>query len=207
MPGLSRADHSISPPRIDVPRIYNAADDLLERNLEAGRGGKLAYIDDSGRYTYAELAERVDRAASALVGLGLRPEQRIVVALHDTIDFPTAFLGAIKAGIVPVAVNTLLTAKDYALHPGRQSCAALVVSAPLLSVFEEPLQDGGRMFVKEIIVSGNADTRYRHLEKLLAAAPETVEAAPTTADDVVLLAVFVRIDRRAQGRGAPALGA
>ncbi len=183
MPGLSTADHSISPPRIDVPRIYNAAHDLLARNLEAGRGEKLAYIDDSGRYTYAEVAARVGRAASALVELGLRPEQRIVVALHDTIDFPTMFLGAIKAGIVPVAINTLLTAKDYRFILDDSRAAVLVVSAPLLSVFEEAMQDGGSMFVKEIIVSGTAQTRYRSLDKLLAGAHEISEAAPTTADD------------------------
>jgi benzoate-CoA ligase len=90
---LSRADHSQIPPRIDIPRNFNAAHDLLERNLRAGRGDKLAYIDDRGRCTYAELAARVNRAANALLGLGLLPEQRIVLALHDTIDFPTVFSG------------------------------------------------------------------------------------------------------------------
>src|ERR1700693_3623592 len=110
---LSRADPSPTPPRIAIPRNFNAAHDLLERNLRAGRGDKLAYIDDRGRYTYAELGVRVNRAANALLGLGLLPEQRVVLALHDTIDFPTVFLGAIKAGIVPIATNTLLTASDY----------------------------------------------------------------------------------------------
>jgi benzoate-CoA ligase len=183
MPGLSSADHSISPPRIDVPRAYNASHDLLARNLEAGRGGKLAYIDDAGRYTYTELAARVGRAANALIDLGLRPEQRIVVALHDTIDFPTTFLGAIKAGIVPIAVNTLLTAKDYRFILNDSRAAALVVSAPLLPVFEEAMQDGGGMFLKQIIVSGAGESRYRRLDELLAAARETSEAAPTSADD------------------------
>src|SRR5512141_2095785 len=71
---LSRADHSVSPPLITIPRDYNAAHDLLERNLVAGRGGKTAYVDDHGRYTFAELAERVNRAANALTGLGLEME-------------------------------------------------------------------------------------------------------------------------------------
>src|SRR5258706_5424368 len=152
MPGLSTADHSVRPPRIDVPRTYNAADDLLERNLEAGRGGTLAYIDGGGRYTYAQLAARVNRAANALTELGLLPEQRVVLALHDTIDFPTLFLGAIKAGIVPIAVNTLLTASDYRYILNDSRAAAVIVSAPLLSIFEEAMQGGGRIFVKEVIV-------------------------------------------------------
>ena len=46
MPALSTADHSVDPPVVTVPRDYNAAHDLIERNLVAGRGGKLAYIDD-----------------------------------------------------------------------------------------------------------------------------------------------------------------
>ena len=48
---LSTADHSCTPPRIEIPDPYNAADDLLGRNLVAGRGGKVAYIDDAGSYT------------------------------------------------------------------------------------------------------------------------------------------------------------
>jgi hypothetical protein len=58
---------------MELPREYNAAVDLIERNLSAGRGAKVAYIDDSGSTTYAQLAERVDRAANALRGLGRSP--------------------------------------------------------------------------------------------------------------------------------------
>jgi len=51
---------------MELPRDYNAAVDLIGRNLTAGRGGKTAFIDDAGSCTYAELAERVDRAANLL---------------------------------------------------------------------------------------------------------------------------------------------
>ncbi len=98
---------------MEIPRDYNAADDLVGCNLKAGRAGKIAYIDDRGEYTFGELAERVDRFGGALLATGLRMEDRILIAMHDSIDWPVAFLGAIKAGIVPVAVNTLLTPKDY----------------------------------------------------------------------------------------------
>src|ERR1700747_218974 len=100
-------------PPLVIPRDYNAAVDLIERNLRAGRSEKIAYIDDRGQYSYAALAERVDRAANALRGLGLEQEQRVMLALLDGIDFPAVFLGAIKAGIVPIAINTLLTTADY----------------------------------------------------------------------------------------------
>src|SRR5262244_2511756 len=90
------------------PRDYNAAEDLIQRNLAAGRGGKMAIRDAAGSYSYADLAERVGRFADLVGGLGVVQEQRILLCLLDTIDFPTAFLGAIRAGIVPVPVNTLL---------------------------------------------------------------------------------------------------
>ena len=98
----SDVDHSVSPPRIVVPRNYNAAADLIDRNLRGGRATKVAYHDEHASYTYHELADRVDRVASAFVALGLQMEQRVLLCLHDTIDFPACFLGSIKAGIIPV---------------------------------------------------------------------------------------------------------
>src|SRR5689334_24425799 len=122
-------------PHIAVPRDYNAAVDLVERNLKAGRRSKIAYIDDRGRYCYSELAERVDRAANALRGLGIEPEQRVLLALLDGIDFPTLFLGAIKAGIVPIPVNTLLTTSDYSFILKDSQARVLVVSEELYDRF------------------------------------------------------------------------
>ena len=96
-----------------VPRDYNFAADVLARNLAAGRADKPAYIDGHRTLTYRQLADRVARFAAALRGLGLRREERVLIALTDTIDWPTAFLGCLKAGIIAVPVNTLLTEDDY----------------------------------------------------------------------------------------------
>jgi benzoate-CoA ligase len=114
-------------------REYNAAEDLLGRN--AGRAEKIAYIDDAGACTYRELSRRVNRFASALQRLGVQPEQRILIAMLDTIDWPVAFLGAIKAGVIPVAANTLLTTADYAYMLDDSRACALFVSKPLLPQF------------------------------------------------------------------------
>src|SRR5215813_5524199 len=180
---MSRADHSHVPPRIDIPRRYNAAHDLVERNLQAGRGGKTAYIDDRGRYTYAELATRVNRGANALLALGIVPEQRVLLALHDTIDFPTVFLGAIRAGIVPIAANTLLTAKDYRYILDDSRAVALIVSPPLVAAFEQAFLDGGRPHLREVIIAGDAAPPYHALASLLAGAGQSFDAASTTSDD------------------------
>ena len=139
MAGLSWADHSVSPPAIDIPRNYNAAHDFLERNLLAGRASKLAYIDDTATCTFGELAERVNRCANALIALGLQMEQRVLLCLLDSIDWPTAFLGSIKAGIIPVAVNTLLTPSDYEYMLRDSRARALIVSSSLLPKFAPAL--------------------------------------------------------------------
>ena len=96
-----------------IPRVYNFAADVLDRNLKAGRAGKPAFIDARGAWTYGQLAERIERFGAVLRSLGIRREERIMLALLDTIDWPTAFLGAIKAGVIPIPVNKLMTAEDY----------------------------------------------------------------------------------------------
>src|ERR1700676_3358822 len=185
MPELSTADHRASPPRIDIPRDYNAAHDLIERNLQAGRSGKTAYIDDNGRYTYGELAERVNRCANAMISLGLESEQRVLLCILDTIDFLTAFLGSIKAGIVPIAANTLLTTADYEYMLRDSRAHALIVSAPLLPVFAPLL---GRLpHLKHVIVAGSADEKgvagHESFSRLLAYAGTGFAPAATTCDD------------------------
>ena len=179
MSALSTADHSVTPPALHVPREFNAAHDLLERNLRAGRADKIAYIDDRGVCTYGELAERVNRCANALRGLGLQVEQRVLICMHDSIDWPTVFLGAIKAGIVPIAVNTLLTTADYRHMLQDSRARALIVSADLLPAFQ-PLIDELPL-LEHVIVTGSG---AHSLADLLSEAGTSFEEAPTTADDM-----------------------
>ena len=88
---------------------YNAVTWLLDRNVEEGRGNKLAFDDTVSRLTYGELQRESRRAANMLRRLGVRREERVAMIMLDTVDFPAVFLGAIRAGIVPVPLNTLLT--------------------------------------------------------------------------------------------------
>ena len=111
-----------------IPRAYNFAADILERNLKAGRANKPAFIDPRGSWTYGQLAERVDRFGRVLRSFGLRREERVLIALFDTIDWPTAFLGCLKAGVVAVPVNTLMTEDDYRFMLADSRARMLVVS-------------------------------------------------------------------------------
>src|SRR5215469_16033987 len=156
---------------------YNAAADLIERNLVAGRGGKTAFIDDRGCYSYAELAERVSRFANIVRRLGIHPEQRILLCLHDTIAFPTAFLGAIKAGTVPVAVNSQLSPVELAFMLTDSRARAVVVSAPVLPAMTAALARLPEPRPRTIIAE--AETGEDALAALLAAAPHGSETAPT----------------------------
>jgi benzoate-CoA ligase len=132
VPAPSRIDLQPSPPRIDLPRDYNAAHDLLQRHVDEGRGDRIAVIDDDGRHSYRAVAERALRAASALAGLGVAPEQRVALCMLDSVDFVATFLGAIALGAVPVPLNTLLTADDYSYLVRDMRAAALIGSDALL---------------------------------------------------------------------------
>src|SRR5256886_695768 len=181
VPSRSTADHSVSPPVVRIPRDYNAANDLIERNFAAGGAARVAYVDDAGQYTFAQLAERVDRFGSGLQAMGLEMEHRILIALTDTIDFPAAFLGAIKAGIIPVAVNTLLTPKDSEYMLSDSGAKALVVSEQLLPQFAPAI--GKLPFLKQVIVSGGSAHGHAAFEDVLAKGKSGLAPAPTTSDD------------------------
>src|SRR3546814_12849076 len=110
------------------PTELNFASNLAA--LNAPRAAKLAYIDDTRRLTYGELAERVARCAGALRQMGLRREERVLLLMHDSVDWPVAFLGALHAGVVPVAINTLLTPADSAYIAGHRPPRAPRISGP-----------------------------------------------------------------------------
>jgi benzoate-CoA ligase family protein len=165
-----------------IPRDYNFAADILKRNLDAGRAEKSAYIDDRGIWTYAKLAERVERFGHVLRSLGIRREERILICLLDTIDWPTAFLGAIKAGVVAVPLNTLLTEDDYRFMLDDSRARLLVVSEELYPKFAKAI--GASKDLEHVIVSGETAHHHLRFEDLLAGAEADAVTAPTTRDDM-----------------------
>src|ERR671938_1699011 len=109
----------------------NAVDYFIDRHLREGRGDRLAFADPWRRLTYRELAAASARFASRLRDAGIERERRIALVMLDTVDFPIAFWGALRAGVVPVPINTLLPADitEYIVKDSR--AAALIVSTPL----------------------------------------------------------------------------
>jgi len=157
---------------------YNAAVDLLERNLTA-RADKVAFIDAAGSHTYAEVADGAARTGAALLDLGLSPGDRVALILQDGVDFVRCFLGAIRSGIVPIALNTLFPPQDYAYILTDSGARAAVVSAALLPTVSEAVQLSG--WQGHVIVSGGEGAT---LSTLLDQAPPVGTPHPSRADDV-----------------------
>jgi benzoate-CoA ligase len=171
-----------SAPAGGVPRAYNFAADVLERNLRAGRADKPAYVDPRGSWSFAVLAERAARFGQALRALGVRREERVLLCLTDTVDWPTAFLGAIKSGIIPVPVNTLMTEDDYRFMLADSRARTLVVSEAIYAKFERLI--GSSADLAHVVVSGERSHGHRGFEDLIAAASPEAYTAPTTTDDI-----------------------
>ena len=133
-------------------------------------------------HTYGQLADRVARFGAALRGLGIKREERVLLALLDTIDWPTAFLGCLKAGIIAVPVNTLLTEDDYRFMLADSRAKCLVVSEALFPRFETLIKQSPDL--EHVIVSGDNPHGYRLFEDLIGADEPDHYTAPTTSDDI-----------------------
>ena len=168
----------VSPP----PATFNFAQHLIAANAQ--RASKTALIDDVGHISYGELSEQVRRFASGLRGLGLQREARVLLLMQDSSDWVVAFLGALYAGVVPVAVNTLLTAEDYAFMLANSRAQAALVSGALLPTLQQAL-DLGDHEVKHVVVSrptAALPARGHDMAQLIAQSQPGLPA-PTSVDE------------------------
>ena len=171
-------------------RAYNAVTDFVDENVARGLGDKVAFTDSTRSLTYGQLQEQSYRFAAGLGMLGLRAENRLMLVSHDTVDHPVAFWGAIRAGIVPVPVNTLLTAEQYAYVLADSRAAGIVVAASFASIVLK-LRDRLPHLRAVIVVGASASERSQlpdahFFEELLAKAEPIPFTAPTMSDEVAL---------------------
>jgi len=160
---------------------YNAVTWLLDRNIDEGRSGKLAFTDTVSELTYAGLQQQSRRLANLLRRLGVRREERVAMIMLDTVDFPVVFLGAIRAGVVPVPLNTLLTSEQYAYVLADCRARVLFISEALLPVVKDML---GRMpDLEHVVVSGKDAHGHKQLSDAIAAESECFATVATHADE------------------------
>jgi 4-hydroxybenzoate-CoA ligase len=171
-------------------RPYNAVVDFVDANVAQGRGGQVAFIDPARSLTYGELQTDSCRFARGASSLGLRQESRMLLLMLDTVDYPVAFWGAIRAGIVPIPLNTLLRPEQYAYIFADSRAEAIVISGPLLPAVASVL--GLAPHLRTIVVAGGEagagaipDGRTAcSFEDLLARGANDVWHADTSSDEV-----------------------
>jgi benzoate-CoA ligase len=165
------------------PARFNFAQHLITRN--DGRGAQTAYIDDHGRLSYGELAEQARRVAAGLAGLGLRREERVLLLMHDGLHWPVAFLGCLYAGVVPVAVNTLLNADDYAYMLGHSRAQAALVSGALLPTLQAAMERGPHELQHLVVSRGSTlPAGALDFDAWLTEQVPAGQCADTAADDI-----------------------
>ena len=165
------------------PARFNFAEHLFA--LNHGRAERIAYIDDRGTLAYGQLEDRARRLAATLKAAGVRREERVLLLMLDSSDWPVSFLGCLYAGVVPVAVNTLLTPDDYAYMLDHSRAQAALVSGALLPGLQEAMGRGTHE-VHTLIVSqptGALPAGALEFDSLVAAAEPMASAAPTASDD------------------------
>jgi 4-hydroxybenzoate-CoA ligase len=167
----------------------NAVDWFVDRHLKEGNGDRTAFRDPHRSLTYGELAMQTARFAGALLQAGIRPEQRVVLLLQDTVDFPIAFWGTMRAGAIPVPINTLLTPETvrYILTDCRAS--AIIVSASLTATLGPALQAERHVIVSQQAgpaqpADPDQQNGWQELNEFLATGDPATRTAKASPDEV-----------------------
>ncbi len=136
--------------------MSNAASYFVDRHVDEGRADKVAFREaETGRaLTYGELAEASGRAAAAILAHGIAREERMAMLVLDQVEFPILFWGAIKAGVIPVPLNTLLATPVYDSILRDSRATMLVVSEALYEVVAPVLTENP--YLRSVVVIGNA---------------------------------------------------
>ena len=173
----------VDPGLAALPALFNFSQHLLQENV--AHPDKIAFIDDHGVLSYGQLEDRVRRVCAGLQALGLRREERVLLLMQDSCDWPACFLGAMYAGLVPVAVNTLLTADDYAYMLEHSRAQAVLVSGTLLPVLATAMTKSNHEVITVVVSRPVAPLHpdEMELDTLVKAHQPQLKAARTSPDD------------------------
>jgi benzoate-CoA ligase family protein len=160
-------------------RNFNVAVPFIDRHLEEGRGNRVAIRSVKEDVSYSLLAERVSRCGNALLRLGLSPGTRLLMVVKDCPEFFYVFWGAIKAGIVPIPVNTFLRVDDYKFLIEDSACTSVVYSAEFGEEVEAALAQATHRPRYALPLEGGDGPS---LLTLMDEAPKTLGPSPASAD-------------------------
>jgi benzoate-CoA ligase family protein len=165
---------------------FNLATWFVDRHLEEGRGDRTALVCGDESVTYAALAERVNRVGRVLRDLGVRQEERVLLALSDGVEFVATWYGAQKIGAVTAEVYTFLPAKDLAYYLDYTRAGVVVVDATTLDRVREAR--AASPWLRSVLVVGAEELQEGEasFDELTAQAPAALDPAPTHPDDIAL---------------------
>jgi benzoate-CoA ligase family protein len=158
--------------------MFNVASYFVDRNLEEGRGARTALITNAGPVSYAELAKQVNKIGNVLRDLGVQRGQRVLIALSDGVELVATWYAAQKIGAVTAEVYTFLPAKDYAYFLDYTEAAVVVADSVTVDRMREAVEASG--YRGRLLVVGD------DFDALAAEAPDTLDPAPTTRDDIAI---------------------
>lgn len=166
-----------------VPDTFNAATWFVDRNVEEGRGGRVALECGDERVTYLEVLDRVNQTGNALRDeLGVRPEERVLLLLLDTPEFVYSFFGAMKIGAVPIPTSTMWKAADYQYVINDSRARVLIVSAAVVQ-HVDAIPRSALPYVAHIVVVGDRPpSSHRSFAEVTRSASTTLAADPTSKD-------------------------
>ncbi|MGE0563259.1 MAG: benzoate-CoA ligase family protein [Pseudolabrys sp.] len=171
-------------------RPYNAVTDFVDSHIAQGRANKIAFIDPKRSLTYGDLQTRTIRFANGLRALGLEPEDRVALLVHDTVDYPVAFWGTMRAGCIAIPLNTYLRAPQLAFMLADARASALVLTSALIPLIA-PLIEMLPHLRTIILVEASDDARnvfpdrkVVDFEDIIVSASPAPLTAPTVSDEV-----------------------
>src|SRR5688572_31348494 len=142
-------------PTIQLPDLFNAATEFVDRHLQEGRAERVALRYGGCVLTYGQVADMVNRVGNALHGLGVDMENRVLLLLYDSPEFAASFFGAMKIGAVPVPVNTMMRAQDYAYFLNDSRAKVLIAHRPL---WDEVAKVQGQLkYLKHVVIVGEPE--------------------------------------------------
>ncbi|WP_419662893.1 BclA4: benzoate-CoA ligase [Desulfosarcina variabilis str. Montpellier] len=164
----------------ELPEQFNMVNLLLERHLENGRGDKIAVYFGEEKITYHQLAVLTNKIGNGMTELGLKPQQRVILLLHDSPIFFATFLGVMKAGAVPVPINVMATSEDFAYFVNDSEAAFVVVEQELLNKLEPVIERCPAL--QKIVVKGSA-SNFTSVEDMIKDGSAELPVYPTKQSD------------------------
>ncbi|WP_020678311.1 benzoate-CoA ligase family protein [Geopsychrobacter electrodiphilus] len=173
-------DRTTAPLTLQFAPVFNVAVPFIDRHCGEGRGDKIAIRTNQGdEVSYRLLSENVNRCGNLLLDLGLERGDRVLLIMKDCAEFFYVFWGAIKAGLVPVPINTLLRAKDYAYILADSGCKVLIFSTEYTAAVKETLALLEVPPAQVLCVEGDVTS----LQSLMPTARVELEAIAASAED------------------------